>query len=104
MPGFGAPAVMHLLEDGLSVRQTAHSTWKVSGSWFLVSSISLGSWYVIGTDDSRESTFPMFWYNKSELLRESVFELKAVTAGRKANFRIVTLNVATEQNELNWDK
>ena len=32
------------------------------------------------------------------------FERKAVTAGKEMNFRMIALNVATEQNELNWYK
>ena len=67
----------------LSVRQTAHSTLNVSDSGFLISSTSLGVWCVTGTDDSKESTFPMFGISEIKVTERECFEWKAVTAGRE---------------------
>ena len=46
--------MVHLLKINLSVRHTAHSTWKVSDSWCGTSSSSLGVDWVVGTGDSEE--------------------------------------------------
>ena len=48
---------------------------------------------------AKKARFPCFGVGG---LRE--FFLKAVTAGKEMNFRMIALNVATEQNELNWYK
>ena len=53
---------------------------------------------------AKKARFPCFGMNGIRVTERAFFERKAVTAGKEVNFRMIALNVATEQNELNWYK